>query len=129
MSSELTVLALAGLLAAAQFALMAGPLNLQLGPRWTLGARDEPRRPEGVPGRLHRAFLNHMEGLILFTLAVVVVELGGVGDAVTAACAWTYLAARVAYVPAYAFGLTPWRSVIWLLGFVATLAMILTALL
>jgi uncharacterized MAPEG superfamily protein len=35
----------------------------------------------------------------------------------------------VLYVPAYAFGLVPWRSVIWLVGFLATLAMIAAAFL
>ena len=79
-------------------------------------------------GRLRRAFVNHFEGLILFTLAVVVVTLGGQSSGVTAACAWVYLAARVLYVPAYALGWSPWRSAIWGVGFLATMAMILTAL-
>jgi uncharacterized MAPEG superfamily protein len=34
----------------------------------------------------------------------------------------------VLYVPAYAAGLVPWRSLIWLVGFLATAAMILAAL-
>ena len=78
--------------------------------------------------RLARALDNHFEGLILFTLAVVVVTLGDAASPFTAACAWTYLAARVPYVPAYAFGLAPWRSLVWLIGFLATLAMILAAI-
>ena len=45
--------------------------------------------------------------MILFTLAVVVVTLSDKASALTAACAWVYLAARVLYVPAYAFGLAP----------------------
>jgi uncharacterized MAPEG superfamily protein len=47
---------------------------------------------------------------------------------VTETCAWAYLAARVAYVPAYAFGLTPWRSVIWAGGLIATTIMLVAAL-
>jgi uncharacterized MAPEG superfamily protein len=43
--------------------------------------------------------------------------------------AWAYLAARILYVPAYAMGLVPWRSVVWFVGFGATVAMILAALL
>ena len=55
-----------------------------------------------------RALDNHFEGLILFTLAVVVVTLsGGLDLRSPSACAWTYLAARILYVPAYAFGLGP----------------------
>ena len=61
-------------------------------------------------------------------VAVVVTGMSGQTSAFTAAAAWIYLAARVLYVPAYAFGWTPWRSVIWGIGFMATMAMILSAL-
>jgi uncharacterized MAPEG superfamily protein len=57
-----------------------------------------------------------------------VVTLGGQSSPFTAACAWIYLAARLIYVPAYALGLAPWRSVVWAVGFLATVAMILAAL-
>jgi uncharacterized MAPEG superfamily protein len=132
MTPELTVLALAGLLQAVQYVLMSVPANRELGVSVTLSPRDgvdlramvSPRT-----GRLVRALDNHFEALILFTLAVVVVTLSDRSTPFTAACAWTYLAARVLYVPAYAFGLVPWRSLIWGAGFLATLAMILAALL
>ena len=50
---------------------------------------------------------NHFEGLILFTLAVVVVTLGNQSTPFTQTAAWAYLAARILYVPAYAFGWRP----------------------
>jgi uncharacterized MAPEG superfamily protein len=128
---ELTALTLAGLLQAVQFVLMAVPANMDLGTRWTLSSRDNPPSQSLSPtsARLKRALDNHFEGLILFTLAVVVVTLSGKATTFTAFCAWTYLAARVAYVPAYAFDLTPWRSIIWAVGFFATVLMLLAALL
>ncbi|RLJ59499.1 putative MAPEG superfamily protein [Litoreibacter meonggei] len=129
MTTELTVLILAALLQVAQFALMAVPLNIQLGPEATSGPRDEPLQPSGTPARLKRAFDNHFEGLILFTIAAVVISVSGQSTPVTAACAWLYLSARVLYIPAYAFGLTPWRSVIWAVGFFATITMLVAALL
>ncbi len=79
-------------------------------------------------GRLYRAFNNHFEALILFTIAVVVVTFGDQSTAFTAACAWVYLGARVLYIPAYAFGWVPWRSLIFFVGFLATMFMILAAL-
>jgi uncharacterized MAPEG superfamily protein len=82
-----------------------------------------------VTGRLQRALNNHFEGLILFTLAVVVVTLGNQSTPVTQYAAWTYLAARILYIPAYALGWRPWRSAIWAVGFFATLTMIVAALL
>ncbi|WP_323005582.1 MAPEG family protein [Pseudorhodobacter sp.] len=130
MTPELTTLALAALLQAVQFILFAVPANRELGTGYTSSARDRPpSRPlSDRTGRLQRAMNNHFEGLILFTIAVVVVTLGGQSTGFTAACAWTYLAARVLFIPAYAYGWRPWRSAIWGVGFFATLAMIVAAL-
>ena len=130
MTPELTALALCGLLQAVQFALFALPANLELGTGYTSSARDRPptRQMTTRTARLQRAFNNHFEALILFTLAVVVVTLSGQSSMVTQIAAWVFFAARVVYVPAYAFGWRPWRSAIWGVGFLATLAMILAAL-
>ncbi|MFC7705234.1 MAPEG family protein [Plastorhodobacter daqingensis] len=130
MTPELTALALAALLQALQFLALAIMANRELGPRYTTGPRDDapPRPLSPVAGRLQRALSNHFEGLILFTVAVVVVSLSGQAGGFTAACAWIYLVARALYVPAYAFGWSPWRSVIWGVGFSATLSMIVVAL-
>jgi uncharacterized MAPEG superfamily protein len=130
MTLELTALALAGLLQAVQFALFAIPANVELGTGYTSSPRDYPpsRQLSLLTARMQRALNNHFEGLILFTLAVVVVTLGNQSTAVTQYAAWTYLAARVLYIPAYALGWRPWRSAIWAVGFFATLTMIVAAL-
>ena len=128
MTPELTVLALAGLLQVVQFVLMAVPLNIQLGTDSTAGPRDQALEPKGVPGRLYRAMNNHFEALILFTIAVVVVTLGGQADGFTAGCAWAYLIARIVYIPAYASGIPYLRSAVWAVGFFATTAMFVAAL-
>ncbi len=129
MSPELTVLALAGLLQGMQFTAFSVAANRQIGPRVAMGNRDTPVALSGKAGRLQRALNNHFEGLIMFTLAVTVVTLAGQSTGFTATCAWIYLLARVLYVPAYVFGLVPWRSVIWAAGFGATMMMIIAALL
>ena len=130
MTPELTVLALAGLLQAATFIPYSVRANRELGSGYTTSARDRPpsREMSAVTQRLQRALNNHFEGLILFTLAVVVVTLSGQASAFTEACAWAYLGARVLYVPAYYFGWSPWRSAIWAVGFIATTAMLVAAL-
>ena len=131
MTPELTTLALAALLQAVQFLLFAVPANMELGTGYTSSPRDRPpsQQLSTLIGRLQRAMNNHFEGLILFTLAVVVVTLGEQSTAVTQYAAWTYLGARILYVPAYALGLSPWRTIIWAAGFFATAAMLLAALL
>ncbi|PWE29251.1 hypothetical protein DDZ14_17935 [Maritimibacter sp. 55A14] len=131
MTPELTALALAGLLQALQFCLMAVPANLELGTGYTTSPRDRDPSHQMSPrtGRLHRALSNHFEGLVLFTLAVAVVTLAGKANAFTAAMAYTYLGARILYVPAYAFGWSPWRSLIWAVGFLATVLILIASLL
>lgn len=127
MPVELKALAYAALLQYVQFLLMAVPLNLQLGVKYTMGPRDAQVDPAGIPGRLYRALNNHYEGLALFTIAVIVVVLGGASTALTENAAWTYLIARVLYVPAYASGLPLIRSLVWAVGFASTLTMLVAA--
>ena len=130
MTAELTALTLAGLVAVVQFILYAIPANRELGPGYTMSARDrDPTREMSErTARLGRAFDNHMEWLMLFAIAVGVVQMSGQNSAFTSICAWIYLIARIAYVPAYAIGLRPWRSAIWAVGFAATAFMLLAAL-
>ncbi len=129
MAFELHVLGWAAVLAVVQLFLFAVPANRELTSTYLAGPRDEKRELKGRTARLQRAFANHMEGLILFTIAVVVVVLGQASSPLTRGAAAVYLTARVLYVPAYALGL-PWqRSAIWGVGFFATLAMLGAALL
>lgn len=127
---ELTALALSGLLQAALFVLFATPANIELGTGYTTSPRDRPpsRQMSLTTARMQRALNNAFEALITFTIAVVVVVLGDQSSPLTVACAWTFLAARVLYIPAYWFGWAPWRSAIWGLGYGASLLMILAAL-
>ncbi|MEM1345443.1 MAG: MAPEG family protein [Pseudomonadota bacterium] len=125
---ELQVLGWAVLLAAAQLVSFAIPANLQLGADYTAGPRDEKRELSGIAARLQRAYLNHIEGLVLFGAAAVVVSYGYASTPQTEAAALTYLAARVAYVPAYVSGIPYLRSAIWAVGFGATLSMVVAAL-
>jgi uncharacterized MAPEG superfamily protein len=131
MTPELTTLTLATLLQFVQFALYAVPANLELGTGYTMSARDrEPSREMSQrTARLGRAFDNHFQGLLLFAIAALVIHTTGQSSSFTAACAWIYLIARIAYVPAYILGWNPARSFIWFAGFLATAFMLIAALL
>ena len=136
MTPELTALTLAALLQCVQFALMAIPANLELGTGKTASPRDADRLGKPLidqmsvkTARLARAMNNHFEALILFGIAITIVSLADKTNAFTTACAYSYLCARVLYIPAYYFGWTPWRSAIWFVGFLATLFILITALL
>ena len=135
MTPELTALALAALLQCVQFLLMAIPTNIELAPGKTLSPRDRTRLGGDIQdqvsdrtARLIRAWENHFESLALFTIAVIVVSLANTNTTFTAICAATYLIARILYIPAYYFGLTPWRSLIWFVGFLAAPFMLIATL-
>ena len=128
MPVELKVLGYAALLQFVQYIVMAVPVSLQLGVAYTGGNRDDQKQATGVPGRLKRALENHFEGLVLFTIAVLVVVLGEASNQLTETCAWAYLWARILYVPAYASGVFLVRSLIWSVGFAATAIMLIAAL-
>lgn len=135
MTPELTALTLAALLQVVQYVLMSVPANLELGPGKTMSPRDRARLGGSLEdqlspktARLVRALNNHFEGLILFSIAVFVITFSDQGNGITAVLSFVYLLARLLYVPAYYFGWTPWRSVIWMVGFGATALLLLLAL-
>ncbi len=129
MTPELTALALAGILQIIQMSLHVLTHDMQIGIKTALGSRDKAITLTGAAARLQRAYNNHFESLAIFTIAVIVVTLSNQSTALTQNCAWAYVIARALYIPAYAFGLTPWRSIIWTVGIVAATVMLLAALL
>jgi uncharacterized MAPEG superfamily protein len=129
MTPEITALVLAALLQVVQFSAYSIAANLQIGPRTALGPRDTQITLTGAAGRLQRAMNNHFEGLILFAIGVIAVTYSDKSDEFSVLACAVYLIARVLYVPAYVFGLTPWRSLIWFAGFLATVTLLILALL
>lgn len=127
-SPELVVLGLAAILQAIQIGLAGWSMGRDGLSGWNAGPRDAEPRFSPRTGRLRRAVNNHFEALAFFTIAVVLVQFTQSNGGLTATCAWLYLFARVLYVPAYALGWSPWRSLIFGVGFLATMLMILTAL-
>lgn len=130
MPPEITALTLAALLHVATLTAMSVSANMLLPRYMTMGKRDKDFVGEltGTSARLYRTFNNSTENLMLFGIAVIIITITQQSSPVTQASAWVFLAARVAYVPAYVFGLTPWRSYIWLVGMIATTTMLIAAL-
>lgn len=128
MTPELTALTLAALLQVLQFVAYSITAQRQVGTKYAASPRDTPPNLTGKAGRLQRAMDNHFEGLILFGIAVTVITYSGQNDEKTALACAIYLIARVLYVPAYVFGFSPWRSLIWFIGFLATVYLLIAAL-
>lgn len=130
MTAELAALVAAGLLQAGQLLALSIRANREIGPAYFLTPRDDapPRSFSTGTARLKRAFENHNEALLLFVVAIVAISFLKVSTPLSAVCAWLYVLARALFVPAYVLGWTPWRSVFFGVGFVATLIILVSAL-
>ena len=100
------------------------------GSRWNTGARDTTPTDRKTPlvGRLERAQANFFETFPLFAAAVLAATAAGRLTHATEIGCWTYLLARLAYLPLYAAGVPYVRTLVWglaLLGLLHPLAALL----
>jgi uncharacterized MAPEG superfamily protein len=129
MTTELTLLGWTLVLALVQIFLPATLRTRETGNAYNVGARDDKGPPVGkFTGRLQRAQANLFETLPLFAAAVLIAHVGGRESSLTVLGCEIYLAARVLYVPLYAFGVPVARTLAWLVSMVG-LVMILKAIL
>lgn len=129
MTVSLAVLALGALWQFVQMGLAGASMSRDGLSDWNVGPRDSDPAFSDRTGRLRRAVDNHFEALILFGIAVMAIQLSGQTSGVTAALSWAWLAARILYTPAYVYAWSPGRSIIYAVGAVATVALLLMALL
>jgi uncharacterized MAPEG superfamily protein len=123
LSGELSMLAIAIVLGLFQLLIAARAGNSQRGLKWNVGPRDEAPRAVGkVAGRLERAFRNFLETFPFFAAAVLVAALAGRHNWATLWGAELYVAARIVYLPLYAFGVPVLRTLVWI---AATLGILL----
>jgi uncharacterized MAPEG superfamily protein len=98
-------------------------LTDQVGPADQVGNRDDLPEPTQDLARSRRALANLQETLPIFlTLAILSLLLGEQGW-VSLAGGVLYLLGRVGHVICYMKGLTPWRSVCFLLALIGTIIM------
>ncbi|MCB1483113.1 MAG: MAPEG family protein [Rhodobiaceae bacterium] len=128
MSTDLTMLVAACFLAFIQIGLYSFFAIRQWGAVYAAGPRDAGLELTGVPARLKRAYVNMLETLPIFAIGVLVAHVTGKADDTTAMASQVYLAARIAYVPAYGFGFKWGRSVIWGVALIAILVILFEAL-
>jgi uncharacterized MAPEG superfamily protein len=129
MTSELTVLALGALLLVAHIMLAVHLKTGQYGKNWNMGARDEDLPPlNPVAGRLERARDNFAETFPVAIVALLAVTLADKSSMVTEVAAWTWLAARVIYLPLYWTGVPKVRTLVWTVSLLALLVLLGAAL-
>ncbi|MFC3206926.1 MAG: MAPEG family protein [Mesorhizobium sp.] len=122
-STEITVLGWSVVLLLAQIILQAVSIY-DLGP-YLLGPRDDNRQSGNiVAGRLKRALENLLETYPAFVALALALALTGKTGGMAATGAWLWLAARVVYVPLYAFGVPAVRTLAWVVSIVGILMML-----
>ena len=120
MASELGILGLYGLVVIITILLQAQAGTMQVGLPTLLKPRDDMPALTGVAGRLERAQMNSIVAMALFAPAVLILAHKGLSTPDTLLAAQVFLAARVLYVPLYAFGLPGVRTLVWVAGVLAT---------
>jgi uncharacterized MAPEG superfamily protein len=124
MTIELKMAAWTLVLAFVQILLFDFARTGQYGLKWNTGPRDEAMPPLSARAeRLQRAQNNLFETLPLFLAAVLIAHVANRDNQMTAWGSEIYLAARVIYVPLYAFGVRQIRSLVWLVS-IAGLVMV-----
>jgi uncharacterized MAPEG superfamily protein len=119
MTDELSALAWGCLLGIVHIFIAVRFKTRQYGSKWNMGARDEELPPpQPIVGRLARAQANFFETFPIFAAAVLIVVATGLNGRLTAVGAWLWLAARIVYLPLYAFGVPIVRTIAFLVSIV-----------
>ena len=120
MSTELNILGLYGLVVIVTILAQVLAAQAQVGLGMLVMPRDDGPKLTGIAGRLERAQLNSIVAMALFAPAILILEHKGITTSTTLLAAQAFLIARILYAPIYAMGL-PWaRTLVWLIGFLAT---------
>ena len=113
MSIELKLLVWSAALALVQCVIAVIGAYLQVGLPILAGNRENMPVITGWGGRAERAHRNMLQGLVLFTILVLVAQATNKLDATTALGAQLFFWARLAYAAVYVIGL-PWiRTAVW----------------
>ena len=128
MDSELTILLIFGAIVAVLLGLKTTGTIGQLGMGYMLSSRDESRDLTGMLGRAARALKNSLTALILTAPPILALTLRDQASGISLIAAQIFLVARLIYLPAYIFGIRGLRTLVWLVGYAATLLLYAFAL-
>jgi uncharacterized MAPEG superfamily protein len=124
--TELVVLGWSTVLLFVQVMLQGQLGTRERGAGWGAGPRDGEAAPLGpLAGRAARALANLQETYPVFVALALGLAVAGRTGGIGAAGAVLWLAARIAYVPLYLFGIRYVRSLCWLVSILGLLLMLI----
>jgi uncharacterized MAPEG superfamily protein len=130
MSVELWSLVWGGLLLFILILLSANANVSAMGLGWGIGNRDEAAKTVGWGARARRAYLNHLENLLIYACFAIPLVMTGLSTSTSVLGAQIFIIARVLYAIVYVAGITVAgiRTLLWL-GGVIGYGMVFVALL
>lgn len=130
MSVELWSLVWGGLLLFVLIVLSAQANVTAMGMGWGIGNRDQAATTTGWGARARRAYLNHLENLLIYACFAIPIVMTGLSTSLSVLGAEIFIVARVLYAIVYVAGITVAgiRTLCWL-GGVVGYAMVFIALL
>ncbi len=123
MPTDLLMLVLTGLLSLVIAVLTIGIHFRRYGGKMIRGNRDNYPPLDGLAMRIIRAHNNLNEALLPFAIIVITAFLLHVSNQWTAYAAVLFFIARVAHAGLYIAGVTPWRSIAYYCGLIATIVL------
>ena len=98
--------------------------DTKAGLEWAMSSRDEPREGPLWVGRADRAQRNHHDNLALTATVILVAQITGQANEITATASVVILAARVAHAVFYLAGISPLRSLSYVVALLGTFAIV-----
>lgn len=117
MDIELLALLVTGVMAYLAIFVQTNHGSIAYGMAHSLSNRATSVEETALGGRLSRAVNNSIEAVAYFTPLVLVAQFSDTSNTWTQYAAIVFMASRILYLPAYAFGLVPVRSIVWMTGF------------
>ena len=130
MSVEMWSLVWGGLLLFILIVLSANANVSAMGMGWGIGNRDQAATTTGWGARARRAYLNHLENLLIYACFAIPLTMAAASSSLSVLGAEIFIVARVLYAIVYVAGITMVgiRTILWFAGVVGS-AMVFIALL
>lgn len=119
MAIELLALLVAAVMTFLTIFIQTNYSSLTYGMTHSFSNREGAIEETPLSGRLRRAAVNNVEAIAMFAPLVIIAQLLDVSNVWTQYASIAFMASRTLYLPAYALGLVPIRSIVWMIGFFA----------
>ncbi|MGB3503113.1 MAG: MAPEG family protein [Mesorhizobium sp.] len=124
LSTELFIFGLSVVLLLVHIVWQSSSMTRDTSVGYNMGPRDTEKPVSVVTGRLSRALRNYLETYAAFVGLALALHITGKTGGAGEIGAWIWLAARIVYLPLFAFGVFRWRSIVWMVSILGLVLML-----